>query len=144
MTGWRIGYAVGNKEIIKSLGKYKTNVDSGVFNAVQYAAIEALAHYKEHSSYNNKVYKKRRGLVTEGLDDLGIDYYRSDATIYVWAKVPEGHDSGSFARLLLDGADVVVTPGNAFGKYGEGYFRIALTISEDRLKEALRRIKGLL
>jgi LL-diaminopimelate aminotransferase len=75
---------------------------------------------------------------------MGIDYFKSDATIYVWAKVPEGHDSGSFARLLLDRADVVITPGNAFGEYGEGYFRIALTISEDRLKEALNRIKNLL
>ncbi len=144
MTGWRIGYAVGNKEIIKSLGKYKTNVDSGVFNAVQHAAVEALAHYEEHSSYNNKIYKKRRRLVTQTLEDMGIDYFRSDATIYVWAKVPEGHDSGSFARLLLDRADVVITPGNAFGEYGEGYFRISLTISEDRLKEALSRIKNLL
>ena len=144
MTGWRIGYAVGNKEIIKSLGKYKTNVDSGVFNAIQYAAIEALSHYQEYSTYNNKIYKKRRALVTEVLDDMGIDYFRSSATIYVWAKVPEGHDSGSFARLLLDKANVVMTPGNAFGKHGEGYFRISLTISEERLVEALNRMKSLL
>ena len=142
MTGWRIGCAVGNREVIASLGKYKTNVDSGVFNAVQYAAIKAFKNYKEYSSENNKIYKKRREMVTGILDNIGIDYYKSNATIYVWAKVPEGHTSKSFAKLILDEANVVVTPGSAYGKFGEGYFRISLTISDDRLREALDRIDG--
>jgi len=142
MTGWRIGCAVGNREVIASLGKYKTNVDSGVFNAVQYAAIKAFKNYREYSSENNKIYKKRREMVTGILDNIGIDYYKSNATIYVWAKVPEGHTSKSFAKLILDEANVVVTPGSAYGKFGEGYFRISLTISDDRLREALDRIDG--
>ena len=142
MTGWRIGCAVGNREVIASLGKYKTNVDSGVFNAVQYAAIKAFRNYREYSSENNKIYKKRREMVTGILDNIGIDYYKSNATIYVWAKVPEGHTSKSFAKLILDEANVVVTPGSAYGKFGEGYFRISLTISDDRLREALDRIDG--
>ncbi len=144
MTGWRIGCAVGNREVIASLGKYKTNVDSGIFNAVQHAAINAFKNYKEYSTENNKIYKKRREMVTGILDNIGIEYYKSNATIYVWAKVPEGHSSKSFAKLVLDEANVVVTPGSAYGKFGEGYFRISLTISDDRLKEALDRINGTL
>ncbi len=144
MTGWRIGCAVGNREVIASLGKYKTNVDSGIFNAVQHAAINAFKNYKEYSTENNKIYKKRREMVTGILDNIGIEYYKSNATIYVWAKVPEGHTSKSFAKLVLDEANVVVTPGSAYGKFGEGYFRISLTISDDRLKEALDRINGTL
>jgi LL-diaminopimelate aminotransferase len=140
MTGWRIGFAAGNKDIIASLGKYKTNVDSGVFNAVQYAGMEALKHQKEYSGANNMIYKKRREMTASILDRIGIDYYRSDATIYVWARVPEGHTSESFAALMLDRADVVVTPGSAYGKQGEGYFRISLTIDDGRLEEALDRI----
>jgi len=140
MTGWRIGCAVGNSRIIASLGKYKTNVDSGVFNAIQYAGAEALDHIDEYTSKNNNVYKKRRHMTTSILDRIGIDYYDSYATIYVWAKVPEGHTSASFAGMVLDKADVVVTPGSAYGEYGEGYFRISLTIEDSRLEEALERI----
>lgn len=140
MTGWRIGCAVGNKEVIASLGKYKTNVDSGVFNAVQYAGIEALKHQEEYSRSNNLIYKKRRQMTTSILDRIGIEYYRSNATIYLWARVPDGHTSESFASLVLDKADVVVTPGSAYGKQGEGYFRISLTIDDQRLEEALDRI----
>ena len=140
MTGWRIGCAVGNKEVIASLGKYKTNVDSGVFNAIQYAGIEALKHQEEYSRSNNLIYKKRRQMTTSILDRIGIEYYRSNATIYLWARVPEGHTSESFASLVLDKADVVVTPGSAYGKQGEGYFRISLTIDDQRLEEALDRI----
>jgi len=144
MTGWRIGCAVGNKDIIASLGKYKTNVDSGVFNAIQYAAITALKDYEKYSSNNNLIYKERREITTSVLDDIGIDYYRSNATIYIWAKVPSGHTSKSFTQFVLDKADVVVTPGSAYGKQGEGYFRISLTIEDSRLKEALERIKNAL
>ena len=141
MTGWRIGYAVGNEEIINSLGKYKTNVDSGVFNAIQYAAADALNNSSNYIKYNNSVYNRRRKAVTRVLDEIGLSYYRSNATIYVWAKVPCGFTSETFAKMLLDKASVVVTPGNAFGNYGEGYFRISLTIADKRLNEALSRIR---
>jgi len=140
MTGWRIGCAVGNKDIIASLGKYKTNVDSGVFNAIQYAAAVALRNQEEYSRKSNHIYKKRREMTCALLDKMGIDYYSSSATIYVWARVPMGYTSDSFARQVLDRADVVVTPGNAYGKKGEGYFRISLTIKDERLAEALERI----
>lgn len=144
MTGWRIGYAVGNKDIISSLGKYKTNVDSGIFNAVQIAAIEAFKNYDDILNANIAIYKKRRNIIFDSLDKIGISYYKSNVTIYVWAKIPKGYSSKSFAELLLNKANVVVTPGNAFGGYGEGYFRISITISDDRLEEALERIKKVL
>lgn len=144
MTGWRIGYAVGNQEMIKSIGKYKTNVDSGVFNAVQYAAAKALNNYDKYTEHNNKIYEARRLMVKEALDSMGIDYYDSNATIYVWASVPEGYTSASFSKMLLEKANVVVTPGSAFGKFGEGFFRISLTIISERLKEALDRIGNIL
>ncbi len=144
MTGWRIGYAVGNREIIESIGKYKTNVDSGVFNAIQYAAAKALDIYDKYSNGINKVYDSRRRMVKKMFEDAGIDYYNSNATIYVWARVPEGYSSGSFSRMLLEKANVVITPGNEFGEYGEGYFRVSLTISDSRLEEALKRVRNIL
>jgi LL-diaminopimelate aminotransferase len=144
MTGWRIGYAVGNKDIISSLGKYKTNVDSGVFNAVQIAAIEAFKNYDDIFNNNMAIYKKRRNIIFDSLKKIGISYYKSNSTIYIWAKVPKDYSSKSFAELLLNKANVVVTPGSAFGDYGEGYFRISITLSDDRLEEALERIKKVL
>jgi len=144
MTGWRIGYAVGNNEVIESIGKYKTNVDSGIFNAIQYAGAEAFKNFEKSSDINNQIYKKRRGMVKRVLDDIGIEYYDSDATIYVWAEVPDGSTSESFSKMLLEKANVVVTPGTAFGEYGEGFFRISLTIEDNRLEEALNRIKDVL
>lgn len=144
MTGWRIGFAAGNKKVIESLGKYKTNVDSGVFNAVQYAGVEALKNYDSLVKINREIYRKRREIIFNTLDKTGIKYYKSDATIYVWAKVPEGHTSKSFSELLLNKANVVVTPGNAFGEYGEGYFRISITLDDARLTEALERINKVL
>lgn len=142
MTGWRISFAVGNSSALASLGKYKSNVDSGVFNAVQYAAAAALDNYEEYIDYNNEIYNRRRQKVWGLLDKMGLKYYKSSNTIYIWSKVPEGYSSASFAKLLLDKTNVVVTPGSAYGKYGEGYFRISLTISDSRLEEALDRIKN--
>jgi LL-diaminopimelate aminotransferase len=144
MTGWRIGYAVGNPHIIESMGKYKTNVDSGVFNAIQYAAAKAFDNYEKSVTYNNEVYNNRRIIVKKALDSMGIDYYDSNATIYVWAEVPEGFNSESFSKMILEKADVVVTPGSEFGEYGEGYFRISLTVSDSRLEEALSRMVNIL
>jgi len=144
MTGWRIGFAAGNKKVIESLGKYKTNVDSGVFNAVQYAGVAALNNYESLVKANLEIYRKRRKVIFNTLDKTGIKYYKSDATIYVWAKVPEGHTSKSFSELLLNKANVVITPGSAFGAFGEGYFRISITLDDARLAEALERISKVL
>lgn len=144
MTGWRIGFAAGNSSIIESLGKYKTNVDSGVFNAVQYAGAEALDNYEQFLNGNLSIYNRRRNLIFKSLEKTGIDYYRSDATIYVWAKTPRGYNSASFAQHLLNNANVVITPGSAFGEYGEGYFRISITLPDERLEEALQRIVSIL
>lgn len=144
MTGWRIGFAAGNKKVIESLGKYKTNVDSGVFNAVQYAGVAALNNYEMLVQGNLEIYRKRRATIFNALDECGIKYYKSNATIYIWAKVPDAHTSISFSELLLNKANVVITPGSAFGKFGEGYFRISITLDDARLKEALERIKKVL
>jgi len=142
MTGWRISIATGNQSAISSLGKYKSNVDSGVFNAVQYAAAKALDSYDELISINNEIYNRRRAKVWNMLDKIGLSYFKSKKTIYVWTKVPEGYTSVSFAKLLLDKVSVVVTPGSAYGLCGEGFFRISLTISDERLEEAIDRISN--
>jgi LL-diaminopimelate aminotransferase len=144
MTGWRIGFAAGNKKVIESLGKYKTNVDSGVFNAVQYAGAQALNNYESLVKGNLEIYRKRREVIFNTLDKTGIKYYKSDATIYIWAKVTTGHTSKSFSELLLNKANVVVTPGSAFGVFGEGWFRISITLDDARLEEALERINKVL
>lgn len=144
MTGWRLGFAAGNKNAIASLGKYKTNVDSGVFNAVQYAGVVALENYENFSQKNITVYKKRREMVFNTFKKIGLEHYYSDATIYIWAKVPEGFTSRTFSELLLEKGNVVVTPGSAFGQFGEGYYRISITLPDERLEEALERIEKVL
>ncbi|MBI3037077.1 LL-diaminopimelate aminotransferase [Candidatus Woesearchaeota archaeon] len=142
MTGWRIGMAVGNPEIISAMATVKNNVDSGVFNAVQYAAITALLKTPDSRiDQLNSVYQKRRDLVYDTLTGVGIRAIRPKATFYMWCKVPNGHTSAGFATLMLDKAGVVVTPGAAYGSYGEGYFRISLTVPDSRLAEAMDRIK---
>jgi len=143
MTGWRIGYLVGNEDIVRGLGKIKTNIDSGVFNAVQIAAIEALTGNQTCVEDNRKVYKQRRDLLVEGLNNLGFDTEKPLATFYVWAKVPDGYDSLSFSKFLLDNAGIVVTPGVGFGKYGENYIRFALTETVERIEECINRISRL-
>ncbi len=142
MTGWRIGMAVGNHEIIAAMATVKNNVDSGVFNAVQYAAIEALLNTKESDIARlNGVYQKRRDVVFNTLSSVGINAIKPKATFYMWCKVPGGHTSASFATMLLEKAGVVVTPGAAYGSYGEGYFRISLTVPDARLEAAMERIR---
>ena len=141
MTGWRIGFAVGNKELIAGLKKIKTNVDSGVFRAVQFAGIEALRSPYSIVKKNVEVYKKRRDIFVNGLRKAGWDLDKPKATFYVWIPVPKGYSSIKFSSLLLDKAGIVATPGVGFGKYGEGYFRVSLTVSESRLREAVRRMK---
>lgn len=140
MTGWRIGFAVGNAKLIEALGRVKTNIDSGIFNAVQWVGVEALARVEEALEGIIPVYTERRNLVVETLRTLGFDLPYPKATFYVWIPVPSGFTSLSFAEFLLDRAQVVVTPGVGFGKYGEGFVRISLTTPSLRLKEAMERI----
>ena len=141
MTGWRIGFAIGNKDGINNLGKLKTNIDSGVFQAIQIAGIEAMMGDQSEISEMNDRLKKRRDLIVDGLIDIGIAVKRPKATYYIWAKVPEGYTSSDFCERLIEETGVVVTPGIGFGDYGEGYFRISITTKEERIREAIKRLK---
>ena len=142
MTGWRIGFAVGNEEAIAGLGTIKSNIDSGVFQAIQIAGIKALSADQSCVRENMEIYTRRRNLMTEGLRKAGFVLEEPKATFYMWVRVPEGFTSTQFASRLLE-EGVVVTPGNGFGEPGEGYFRMALTQKRDRLAEAIERIKAL-
>jgi len=143
MTGWRVGFVVGNDKLIGALGKVKTNVDSGVFQAVQEAAIAALEGGDEKVREYCAIYKERRDLMVEALRALGLACDVPRATFYIWAQVPHGHTSVSFTERVLKETGVVITPGSGFGKGGEGYVRFSLTVPSDRLKEAVERIKAL-
>lgn len=140
MTGWRLGWACGNAEAIEVLTRFKSNVDSGVFQAVQEAGIAALSGSQECIEEMCAVYQERRDAVVEGLNRMGWKLNSPPGTIYVWAPVPQGYTSASFAELVLDKAGVVITPGVGYGQYGEGYFRIALTVEVERIQEALERM----
>ncbi|MBN1254536.1 MAG: LL-diaminopimelate aminotransferase [Deltaproteobacteria bacterium] len=143
MTGWRLGFAVGNREILAGLGKAKTNIDSGVFQAVQWAGIEALEGNQSVVEQMCATYQRRRDVMVQGLHSVGLQVNSPKATFYLWIKVPSGHDSVSFSSLVLDQAGVVVTPGNGFGEAGEGYVRVALTVPEGRLEEAVGRLQNI-
>lgn len=142
MTGWRIGWACGNASVIEALGRVKTNIDSGIFNAIQYAGIEALEGPQDIIQEMCDIYARRRDMVMEALDKIGLQARTPKATIYVWVKVPDGYTSASFATHVLNQAGVVISPGNAYGPSGEGYIRICLSVKDDRLSEALDRIKN--
>ena len=143
MTGWRVAFACGNAEAIKALGTVKSNIDSGVFTAVQDAAIEALLGPQDSIVELNAMYQRRRDLVLDALAKIGIEVpFKPVATIYVWAKVPEGYTSASFAAKILEEAHVIVAAGSAYGPSGEGYIRISLTTPDDRLEAAIERIKN--
>lgn len=141
MTGWRIGFAVGNPELVAGIGKVKTNVDSGVFQAVQGAGIEALKSGDEITGAIRRTYRERRDILVPGLRALGLDPVEPRATFYIWIPVPKGYTSASFCSHLLEEAGIVTTPGNGFGKSGEGYIRIALTKEKGRIREALSRMQ---
>lgn len=143
MTGWRIGMAVGNEELVHGLGKIKENVDSGIFQAVQEAGIIALEKGEPVLDANRVIYTERRDAVVDALGKAGIDCLVPQAALYVWGSVPQGFTSAEFATDLLQKTGVVVTPGSGFGTVGEGYFRISLTVPTDRLKEAVSRIASL-
>ncbi len=140
MTGWRIGFVVGNRELIKAMLAIKQNTDSGPFQAIQEAAIFALKHGERFAAANREVYRARRDELLQGLNSLGWQVRKPEATFYVWAKLPKGADSFSFTRKLLSRHQVMVTPGIGLGKYGEGYVRFALTVPRARIKEAIRRM----
>lgn len=141
MTGWRIGFAVGNKDVISGLGKIKTNLDSGVFQAIQEASIVALQTGDPVLSEIRMTYQERRDVLYQGLKDIGFKLTKPMATFYLWANIPSGFDSQGFVSYLLEKAGVLCTPGVGFGAHGEGYIRFALTQNKDRIKEAVDRIK---
>jgi len=141
MTGWRIGFAVGNQEAIQGLGAVKSNIDSGAFQAIQLAGIEAITGDQSCVEEMRQSYARRRDLIVQGLRESGLELIPPKATFYRWVRVPEGYTSASLATRLLEEAGLVVTPGNGFGEPGEGYIRIALTQNRQRLAEALERLK---
>lgn len=141
MTGWRVGFAVGNKEVIAALSKVKSNIDSGIFQAVQLAGVAALRGPQEPVVDALKIYKERRDILVNGLNKLGWKVEKPFATFYVWVPVPPGFTSSELTRILLEKAAIVTTPGNGFGKSGEGYIRMALTVPKERIREAVTRIE---
>jgi LL-diaminopimelate aminotransferase len=141
MTGWRIGFACGNAGIIEGLAKVKSNIDSGIFSAIQRAGMVALDNYDKHIKGVLKIYQERRDILVDGLNSVGLKVEKPKATFYVWTKVPSRYTSATFAKALLDHCDIIATPGNGFGDHGEGYVRFALTVDKKRIKEAVQRIK---
>jgi LL-diaminopimelate aminotransferase len=143
MTGWRIGWVCGRADLVGLIGQLKTNIDSGIFQAVQWAAIEALNGGEQETRAACDVYLRRHQLVAETLNDLGWDIKPPRATFYVWAPVPDGYDSIGFASHVLDEVGVNITPGVGFGTHGEGYFRLSVTAPDARLEEAMARMRKL-
>ncbi len=141
MTGWRIGMALGNPDIIAAITKVKASTDSGIFNAIQYAAIAAFTHCEGHLPRMQQIYARRRNLVIATLQQTGIECASPKGTFYLWAPTPNGMTSIEFADLLLDEARVIVAPGRAYGEYGEGFFRISLTVPDARLRQAMDRLR---
>ena len=141
MTGWRLGFAVGNPQVIATLARYKSNIDSGAFQAIQQAGIAGLNNFAPTVDSLKDIYAARRDILVGGLNDMGWNLKMPKATFYVWAPVPEGYTSASFAEYVFEKARVVITPGSGYGEYGEGYFRTTLTVEESRMKEAVARLK---
>jgi len=143
MTGWRLGFAVGQAQVIEGLGKIKSNIDSGAFNAIQYAGIAALDSDQAAVVENCRILQERRDILVAGLKKLGYRVTAPKATFYVWLPTPTGLSSAQFTSLLLEQAGIVTTPGNGFGAPGEGYVRLALTVPAARIEEALARLARL-
>jgi LL-diaminopimelate aminotransferase len=141
MTGWRCAAILGNADAIQTYWRLKTNVDSGLFQATQLAGAAALSGPREPIAEMNEIYTRRRDLVVGALREIGVEVEPSKGTIYVWAPVPEGHTSTSFAELVLEEAAVVVSPGSMYGPSGEGFFRISLTTPDERISEAVERMR---
>jgi len=141
MTGWRCAAILGNAEAIQAYWRLKTNVDSGLFEAIQMAGVAALKGPSGPLEQMNETYARRRDLVVSALDEIGVKVASPKGTIYVWAPVPEGHSSTSFCELVLEEAAVVISPGSMYGPSGEGFFRIALTAPDARIEEAVERMR---
>lgn len=141
MTGWRIGAMVGNSEVVEALGRVKTNVDSGIFEAIQYAGIEALSGPQDVVEENMAIYKKRRDIVISYLKELGWPVEPTRATFYVWIPTPKRFSAEEFSKELFERTGVFFTPGIGYGEYGEGYLRLSLTVNEEQIHEAFKRIK---
>lgn len=141
MTGWRIGWASGNPRLVGALAKVKSNIDSGIFSAIQLAGAAALEGPQDYLKSTCRLYEERRDILVDGLNSLGWQAVKPKATFYLWIKILSKESSISFAGRLLKDADIVATPGVGFGKYGEGYIRMALTVHRERIEEALERIK---
>ncbi len=142
MTGWRIGMVVGNAKAVQALNTVKSNLDSGVPQAIQYAAVEALNNSQEAIDKHNAIYQRRRDLLIEVLNDIGVEAKPPKAGLYIWARVPEGYTSIEFTNDLLDNLGIVVTPGTGYGAHGEGYVRLSLTIPDAILVKGLSRLSA--
>ena len=142
MTGWRTAAIVGNAEAIEAYWKLKTNIDSGMFEAVQLAAAAVLDRGDDVARDMSAIYERRRDLVVGALREIGVSVAAPRGTIYVWAPVPAGHTSASYCELVLEQSGVVVSPGGSYGPNGEGFFRISLTVPDERLTEAMERLRG--
>jgi LL-diaminopimelate aminotransferase len=140
MTGWRVGWIAGNAEVVERYRRLKTNLDSGMFDALQLAGVAALTSARDFPREMSDIYRRRRDLMVDALAEAGLPSSPPRATPYIWTRVPEGHDSASFAELVLEQAAVVVSPGSSFGRAGEGFVRISLTVADGRLTEAAGRI----
>ncbi len=144
MTGWRIGWACGNARLISALAKVKSNIDSGIFSAIQLAGVAALEGPQQHIRDMCQLYRERRDILIGGLNSLDWDVSSPKATFYVWLRIPSKTNSIKFSALLLEKAGIVATPGVGFGKYGEGYIRMALTVSKERIQEAVERLRRII
>jgi LL-diaminopimelate aminotransferase len=140
MTGWRVGWVAGNADVVEEFRRLKTNLDSGMFDALQLAGVAALTEARGFPAEMSAIYSRRRDLLVEALAGIGLPAGLPQATPYIWVRVPEGHTSETFTELVLAEAGVVVSPGPSFGPSGEGYVRISLTVADERLEEAAGRI----
>ena len=140
MTGWRVGWVAGNAEVVEQFRRLKTNLDSGMFDALQLAGVAALDEARDFPAEMSEIYRRRRDLMIDALAGIGLPADPPQATPYIWARVPDGHTSETFTGLVLEEAGVVVSPGPSFGPSGEGYVRISLTVADERLEEAASRI----
>jgi len=142
MAGWRIGMAVGNAQLIDALTRVKSNLDSGIPNAIQRMAIAALTGPQDCIEEHNRVYQRRRDRLVEALRGIGLGVIPPKASLYLWARLPQGAGSIAFAERLLEATGVVVTPGIGYGRHGEGYVRLSLTVPDERIEEAVRRLQA--
>ena len=140
MAGWRLGFMAGASSIVRALRTYKSNIDSGVFGPVLLAGIEALESGWGWYRKTLAIYADRRSILLDALDRAGMEYHRSPATLYIWARVPAAMGSVDFAQALLGRSGILVAPGIGFGDHGEGYFRISITCPTARIEEAARRL----